>query len=56
VTTIGDFYDKLRKWQKDGQAPLFDTAEGEGPRTSLNPGGATVTWSFDLDLKGGPKR
>jgi hypothetical protein len=56
VTTIADFYDKLRKWTKKDEKTkkeelLFDPAGGEGPRESLNPGGATVSWSFDLDLK-----
>ena len=50
VTTVNDFYDNLRKWKKDAQ-PLFDTSSGEVPRTALNPGGASVGWSFELDLK-----
>jgi hypothetical protein len=48
VGAVTDFYDNLRKWKKDKDA-LFDPAS-EGLRTSLN-GPATVTWSFELELK-----
>jgi len=50
VTTVTDFWDALRKWKKNGQ-PLFDTTTTDVPRTVLNPGAATINWSFELDLK-----
>ncbi|HXT13881.1 MAG TPA: hypothetical protein VN873_20190 [Candidatus Angelobacter sp.] len=50
VTAVTDFYDNLRKWKKDGQ-PLFNANGGDFRGTQLSPGGATVSWSFDLDLK-----
>jgi hypothetical protein len=50
VLAVTDFYEKLRKWEKGGK-PLFGVNEGGVPSTSLNPGGATVRWSFDLELK-----
>ncbi|HLX71362.1 MAG TPA: hypothetical protein VKV04_17180 [Verrucomicrobiae bacterium] len=56
VLAVSDFYEKLRKWEtRDGKA-LFGSNEGGVPSTSLNPGGATVRWSFDLELKEQPKR
>jgi hypothetical protein len=55
VTAATDFYDSLRKWKKKNGQLLFDEG-GEGPRTSLNSGGATVSWSFDLELKRTDKR
>lgn len=56
VIAVTDFYDKLRKWEEDGK-PLFN-ADSEGvPSTSLNSGGGTVRWSFELELaKGGSRR
>ena len=51
VTAITDFYDSLRRWKK-GSQPLFDTANSEGYRSQLT--GATVNWSFELDLKQQP--
>jgi hypothetical protein len=56
VTTVTDFYDALRKWKKKNGQVLFEEGSGEGPRISLNAGGAAVSWSFELDLKGGEKR
>src|SRR5262249_24057064 len=53
VTIVTDFYDYLRR-AKRGDQPLFSSTESEGPRTSLNPGGATVSWSFDLELRRTP--
>jgi hypothetical protein len=50
-----DFCEKLRKWEKDGQ-PLFGPNESVVPNTSLNPGGATIRWSFDLELKGASRK
>jgi hypothetical protein len=54
VLAVTDFYDKLRKWETHGVGEpvqrIFDDT-GEGPRTSLNPGGQTVTWSFELGIK-----
>lgn len=50
VTTVTDFYDSVRKWKK-GTEFLFDPAAGDPPRTTLNPGAATVSWTFDLELK-----
>jgi len=50
-SAIFDFYDNLRRWKKDGRT-LFDVNASEPPRNSLNAGGATVSWSFDLELKG----
>ena len=54
VLAVTDFYDKLRKWETHGEGEpvqrLFNDT-GEGPRTSLNPGGQTVTWTFELDIK-----
>lgn len=55
MQSVSDFYDKLRKWEKDGR-PLFENNEGGVPGFQLNPGGATLTWTFDLNLKGAPKR
>jgi len=55
ATAADDFYDKLRKWDKDGQ-PLFDYNVGGVPNINQNPGGATVRWSFELGVKGAPKR
>ena len=48
--TVTDFYEAVRKWEKDRQ-PLFITIANEGPHISLNPGGGSLAWSFDLDLK-----
>jgi hypothetical protein len=56
VTTVTDFYDALRKWKKKNGQVLFAEGSGEGPRISLNAGGASVSWSFELDLKEGEKR
>jgi hypothetical protein len=56
VLAVGEFYEKLRKWETRDGKPLFGLNEGGVPTTSLNPGGATVRWSFDLDLKEQPKR
>ncbi len=50
MSEVTDFFDAVRKQEKDG-VPLFNTAGNEGPVTHLNPGGATLSWSFDLDLK-----
>jgi hypothetical protein len=55
VGTVTDFFEKLRKWEKDGK-PLFGLNEGVVPGSNLNPGGATVRWSFELELKEQPKR
>lgn len=59
VLAVTDFYDKLRKWETHGEGEpvqrLFDDS-GDGPRTSLNPGGQTVTWTFDLGVKQNLKR
>jgi hypothetical protein len=50
VTAITDFFDSVRRWKKGGQ-PLFDPVASEAPRTSLNPGGNSVNWSFELELR-----
>jgi hypothetical protein len=50
VSAITEFWDNLRKWKKGSQL-LFDTSGGDVPRTQLNPGAATVSWSFELDLR-----
>jgi hypothetical protein len=51
VTTVTDFFDQLRKWKKGTQL-MFDPNGGDPtPHISVNPGGATVTWNFELDLK-----
>jgi hypothetical protein len=56
VLAVSDFYEKLRKSVDSEGKPLFGPNEGGVPSTSLNPGGATVRWSFDLDLREQPKR
>jgi hypothetical protein len=55
VTAVTDFSDTLRKWKNNGK-PLFDESTSGTPGISLNAGGATVSWSFELELKGGGKR
>ena len=50
VSTVFDFYDSLRRWKKGNQS-LFDQTSGDVPRTQVNAGAATVSWSFELDLK-----
>jgi hypothetical protein len=51
VTAVTEFFDQLRKWKK-GTQPLFDPGGGDpAPRIGVNPGGATVNWSFELELK-----
>jgi hypothetical protein len=51
VTTITEFFDQLRRWKK-GNQPMFDPNGGDPtPRINVNPGGATVSWGFELDLK-----
>lgn len=59
VLAVTDFYDKLRKWETHGIGEpvqrIFDDT-GDGPRTSLNPGGQTVTWSFELAIKQNTKQ
>lgn len=50
VAEVTDFCDTLRKWKKkDGQL-LFSPSD-DVPHTQLNAGGATVTWSIELELK-----
>jgi hypothetical protein len=49
VTRVNDFFDDMRKW-KSGTQPLFKS-EAEPPATHLIPGAATVSWSFDLELR-----
>ena len=56
VLAVSDFYEKLRKWETADGKPLFGSNEGGVPTTQLNPGGGTVRWSFELDLKEQPKR
>lgn len=53
VTAVTDFYDNLRKWKnpKNNNQLMFDPGASEGPRTSIAPGGAAVSWSFELELK-----
>ncbi len=53
VSAVFDFYENLRKWKKGTQA-LFDQNAGEVPRTQVNQGAATVSWSFELELKQQP--
>ncbi|HEX4263917.1 MAG TPA: hypothetical protein VH597_06220 [Verrucomicrobiae bacterium] len=55
VTAVTDFSDSLRKWKNSGK-PLFDESTSGTPNISLNAGGGTVSWSFELELKGGEKR
>lgn len=59
-SAVADFYDKLRKWETHGEGEpvqrLFDDVSGEGPRTSLNPGNQTLTWSFELGIQQKTKR
>lgn len=55
VTAVTDFSDNLRKWKTGGQS-LFDEGSGGAANISLNAGGATVSWNFELDLKKGGKR
>jgi hypothetical protein len=51
VTNVTTFFDDLRKWKK-GSQPMFDPNGGDpAPRINVNNGAATVTWSFELDLK-----
>lgn len=50
VTTITDFFDTLRKWKKGGEF-LFNPDAADPPRTTLNAGAATVSWTFELELK-----
>jgi Tfp pilus assembly protein PilN len=49
VTAVTDFFDSLRKWKKNGRSLFVEDADA--PRTSLNAGGAAITWSFELELK-----
>jgi hypothetical protein len=49
VTAVTDFFDSLRKWKKNGQSMFNEDADA--PHINLNAGGATVTWSFELELK-----
>ncbi|HXS69083.1 MAG TPA: hypothetical protein VN761_09595 [Candidatus Polarisedimenticolia bacterium] len=49
VTAVTDFFDALRKW-KNGNDFLFDP-NADVPRTGLNPGAQSITWSFELNLK-----
>ena len=60
VLAVTDFYEKLRKWETHGVGEpvqrLFNDIAGEGPRTSLNPGGQVVTWSFELEIKQNSKQ
>jgi beta-lactamase regulating signal transducer with metallopeptidase domain len=51
VPIIIDFYDKLRKAEKNG-TPLFET-NARGPVTQMSPGSATVRWNIHLDLSEG---
>ncbi len=55
MSEVTDFFEALSKQEKNGVA-LFNTAGNEGPVTHLNAGGATLSWSFDLDLKQAEKR
>jgi hypothetical protein len=55
ATAATDFSDSLRKWKDNGK-PLFDEGSSGTPNISLNAGGTTVSWSFELELKGGAKR
>jgi hypothetical protein len=51
VTQLYDFHDKMRKALVDGK-PLFDVAKGnQTPPYSLIPGGAEMSWNFELELK-----
>jgi hypothetical protein len=50
VSAVTDFWDTLRKW-KNGTQPMFESAGAEPPHTAVNPGGSTVNWSFELELK-----
>src|SRR6185295_11145184 len=50
VGAVTDFWDNLRKWKK-GTQPMFETAGGDPPHTAVNPGGGSVNWNFDLELK-----
>jgi hypothetical protein len=55
VTAVTDFSDSLRKWKNGGKS-LFDEGASGTPNINLNAGGATVSWNFELDLKGSAKR
>jgi len=50
VKIVTDFCDSLRKAAARGQ-PIFDARNAETPHTALSPGGATVRWTYSLDLK-----
>jgi hypothetical protein len=50
VTAVNDFFDALRKW-KSGKELLFNSESADPPSTHVNPGGGSVVWSFELDLK-----
>ena len=50
VTEVTDFFDSLRKSKKRDGQQLFAPSD-DVPHTQLNAGGATVTWSFELQLK-----
>lgn len=54
VPKISDFYDKLRKSEKDGQ-PLFEANTDGTPTTQSEPGSSLARWSFDVNLKGASK-
>jgi hypothetical protein len=54
VTAVTDFLDSLRKWKRNGQALFNENADA--PHISLNAGGASVTWSLELELKRTEKR
>jgi hypothetical protein len=55
ATAATDFADNLRKWKNNGKS-LFDESESGTPNISLNVGGATVNWNFELELKRTDKR
>jgi hypothetical protein len=51
VNTLFDFCDKLRRYAPAGRAPLFNIDNYETPKTSITPGGVTIRWTYDLELK-----
>lgn len=50
VNDVLDFNKAMRKHVINGQ-PLFDQAKGDQFSSRVNPGGATVSWNFGLELK-----
>jgi hypothetical protein len=55
VSDVIDFSGKVKKAPGPDGKPLFDPLAGEPLQESVNPGSATVRWSFGLVLKKGEK-